>query len=77
MKKCNHCNVEMMPAELLTSDITQARRTREIEIEYVDEIIEKQKLFGGTKEVENKSTTSLKARLCPKCGKVELYIDIE
>ena len=77
MKKCNECNVEMIPAKLLTNDITQSRITREIEIEYVDEIIEKQKLFGGTKEVKNKCTTSLKARLCPKCGKVELYIDIE
>ena len=54
MKKCNDCNVEMVPAKLLTSDITQSTYTREIEIKYVDGIIEKQKLFGGTKEVKNK-----------------------
>ena len=33
-------------------------------------------IFGKIKEQVNYDYSTLKSALCPKCGKVELYIDI-
>ena len=78
MKKCNDCKVEMIPAKLLTNplEFTVLEEARRIELEYVSGT-SKTTIFGKTKEYEEKNSSDLKARLCPKCGKVELYIDIE
>ncbi len=69
----------MIPAKLLTNplEITTLKEARRIELEYVSGTSEKTTIFGNTKEYEEKNTSDLKARLCPECGKVELYIDIK
>ena len=75
MKKCSDCNVEML--ENCTID---AQHTFDLGVDGESEIYvhiptnEKASFFGFKydKEIEKE----VKVRVCPKCGKVEMYIDI-
>lgn len=78
MKKCKNCNVEMVDAEI------SGQHPLEIGIDsqtvlYVNFSKGKEEvkgLFGKTKIVENYDRKEIKAKLCPECGKIELYVDL-
>lgn len=73
MKKCNDCNIEMVEGLNLHTDyVGGASMEDRIYIEYYDE------KYGTTTLFSNKKTSirRVKGRVCPTCGKVELYVDI-
>ena len=62
MKKCNDCNIEMIENTNLHTDYVGGISFEEqIYLSFVNERI---------------ITKRVKARACQKCGKVELYIDL-
>ena len=73
MKKCNECNIDMIDDTNLHTDYVGGIDFKEqIYLDYEDE-------KNGTKQLlSNKkiSKKRLKARVCPKCGKVELYLNL-
>ena len=74
MKKCNDCNVEMIDGNNLHTDYVGGQTFEEqIFLDYDDEEHGSKVLFGNKKI----SKKRLKARVCPSCGKVELYVDID
>ena len=73
MKRCNDCNVEMIEKTNLHTDYVGGVKFEEqIYVDYADEINGTKMLFSNDKI----SVRRLKARVCPKCGKVELYVDL-
>lgn len=78
MRKCEKCNIEMTDAKLhgepfsmdLDNDID------DFSIRYINDVKEVKGLFGKNKMKTYFSSSKLKAAVCKKCGKVELYIDI-
>ena len=73
MKKCNDCNVEMVEAERLHTDyVGGARMEERIYVDYDDEENGFTPLLGNKKI----SIKMVRARVCPQCGKVELYVDL-
>lgn len=73
MKKCNDCNVEMIEKTNLHTDYVGGVRFEEqIFLDYDDELHGIKPLFGNKKI----SKKRIKARVCPQCGKVELYVDL-
>lgn len=79
MKICEKCNSDMIPSELHGEpfDIDLDKEINDFSIRYVNGTKEVKKLFGGTKEKKNYCKSKLNAVVCPKCGKVELYINFE
>ena len=61
MKKCDNCNIEMIENTNLHTD-------------YVGGVKFEEQVFL---EKENDVTKRIKARVCPNCGKVELFVDLE
>lgn len=73
MKKCSDCNIEMVENTSLHTDyIGGVKYEEQIYLDYEDEENGHKELFSNKK----KSIKRVKARICPKCGKVELYIDL-
>ena len=67
MKKCNECNVEMIENIRIEGQHTfelGASGSSDIEV-----ILPGKGIFSKTIKV--------KSRICPNCGKVELYVDKE
>ena len=68
MKICSDCNIGMVEdAELHTDYVGGVRFEEQIFVSY--EGTESNGLFGES------NTKRVKARVCPKCGKVELYVN--
>ncbi len=79
MKKCSDCNAEMIDnVELYGQHPFELGVDGESEllVSFVDGKTTVKGLFGSEKEKDNICEYTLKARVCPKCGKVELYIDL-
>ncbi len=74
MKKCNDCGVEMIEDTNLHTDyVGGVSFDEQIYVDYKDEV-------NGTKMLlsnEKHSIKRVKARVCPNCGKVELYVDLQ
>ncbi len=73
MKKCSDCNMEMIDASLYGKP-RFIDREHDINKFYVDVKTGNTVTFLGLTTDETKRT-SLRARVCPNCGKVELYIN--
>ncbi len=72
MKKCNDCNIEMIEdASLHTDYVGGVSFEEQIYVDYEDEENGHKMLLGNKKM----SIKRVKARVCPKCGKVELYVN--
>ncbi|MBR1376409.1 MAG: hypothetical protein IJ565_01145 [Bacilli bacterium] len=76
MKKCNDCNVEM-----IDNCIIEGQHPFELGVDGASEIsihipTDEKGSFLGFKYDKVKEI-KLKARICPKCGKIELYINPE
>lgn len=75
MKKCNECNCDM-----IDNCSIKGKHPFEIDVkERVDLSIhiptgEKRSFLGIPYDVSNQF--GLKARICPKCGKIELYAEL-
>lgn len=77
MKKCDQCNIEMIDNTSLHTDYVGGISFEEqIYLSYVDGKTKSKNIFGKEQEVDNEFTERVMARVCPKCGKVELYIDV-
>lgn len=79
MKECENCKIEMIDnAELRGQHPFEhgVDGTSTIYVSYIDGVKQVKGLFGKVKEEENHCAFELKARVCPKCGKVELYVDL-
>ena len=79
MFKCERCNIEMIEnAEIKGQhpfELGVDGRSN-IFVSFTNGKKEVKGIFGKVKEQENYCRNELKARVCPKCGKVELYVDI-
>lgn len=51
-------------------------KNRYIYITYNDGSVITKNVFGKEKEKDKYDSKQVKCRFCPKCGKVELYIDL-
>lgn len=75
MKKCNECNCDM-----IDNCSIKGKHPFEVDVkERVDISIhiptgEKRSFFGIPYDVSNQY--EVKARICPKCGKIELYAQL-
>ena len=73
MKICNDCNVEMINSKNLhTGYVGGVNFEEEIFLDYKNEEHGSKLLFSK----EKYSKKRVMARVCPKCGKVELYVDL-
>jgi len=73
MKKCNDCNVMMIEDTNLHTDYVGGVSFEEqVFLDYNDEINGSKVLFSNKKI----SKKRIQARVCPNCGKVELYVDL-
>ena len=73
MKRCSDCNIEMVENTNLHTDYVGGVKFEEqLYLDYDDEINGSKMLFSNKKV----SKRRIKARVCPACGKVELYVDI-
>lgn len=80
MKECENCKIAMIDnADIIGQHLAEAGRDSmsNIYVSYIDGVKEEKGLFGKVKEVKNHCFFDLKARVCPKCGKVELYVDFD
>lgn len=73
MKKCNDCNIEMIDGSLFGEPIFMDM-DHDIDKFYVDIKTGKKKDFLGLK-LDEKKRAKLNVKLCPNCGKVEMYIN--
>lgn len=73
MKKCNECNVEMIDGKL------EGQHPFEIGVDGRTDMFvqiqtgEKKKFLGF--EYDGTVRKPIKTRICPNCGKVELYVE--
>ncbi|MBQ9014041.1 MAG: hypothetical protein IJ094_10925 [Bacilli bacterium] len=75
MKECKDCNVEMIENTNLHTDYVGGVSFEEqIYLTYT-RLKSVKTIFGKEKEKKKLVTERVKARYCPNCGKVELYID--
>lgn len=63
MKKCSDCNAEMIEDVNLHTD-------------YVGGVSFEEQIFVTHDEANKITTRRVRARVCPKCGKVEFYVDL-
>lgn len=78
MKKCNDCGIEMIEDAEITGQHPfeiGVDGSSDIFISFVNGKKEVTNLFGKTKEKKIYCESKLKARICPNCGKVEMYIN--
>ena len=75
MKKCNECNVDMIEDTNLHTDYVGGVSFEEqIYLSYVKGTKNVTNIFGKEKEKDNDVTERVKARVCPVCGKLELFV---
>ena len=73
MKKCSDCNIEMVEdTSLHTNHIGGVKYEEQIYLDYKDDENGFKMPFSSKKISINR----VKARICPNCGKVELYVDL-
>lgn len=73
MKKCSECNIEMIEETNLHTDFVGGYKMEEkIYLSYSNNKEVRKNIFGIN---SNHVTKVVKARVCPNCGKVELFID--
>lgn len=73
MKKCSDCNTLMIENGVIhTNYVGGVSLQEQIYVDYEDEVNGVESLLDGKKY----SKKNVKARICPNCGKVELYVDI-
>ena len=73
MKKCSDCNIEMVEQTNLHTDyVGGVKHEEQIYLDYEDEE-NGFKIPFSNKKISKKR---VKARVCPKCGKVEFFIDL-
>ena len=73
MKKCKECNVEMIECSSLhTNYVGGVKFEEQIFLDYDDEQNGTKMLFSDKKM----SKKRVKARVCPLCRLVELYVDL-
>lgn len=76
MKICKDCNVEMIEdTNLHTDPVGGVSFEEKIYLTYVNGTTKTTSLFGKEKEKENRVTERVKARVCPKCKKLELFVE--
>lgn len=78
MKKCNDCKIEMIDNAEITGQHPfelGVDGSSNIFISFLNGKMEVKNLFGNIKVKKIQCNKELKARICPTCGKVELYID--
>lgn len=74
MKKCSDCDVIMIgETDLHTDYIGGARFDEQIYLDLEKNI---KVPIEGSDTIIKKGPRRVKARVCPVCGKVELYIDL-
>lgn len=71
MNICKECNVEMIHTDYVGGFSFE----EQIYLTYTDGKQISKGLFGKEKEKDNYKMKKVKARFCPTCGKVELFID--
>lgn len=77
MKKCSECDIEMIEdTDLHTDFVGGVKFEEQIYLTYLSNTTMSKNIFGQDKERKNYLTERVKSRVCPICGKVELYIDI-
>ena len=77
MKKCSDCNVEMIEDTNIHTDYVGGVSFEEqIYLSFAYGTHTSKNIFGKEKERANQYTKRVKARLCPQCGKIELYVDV-
>ena len=78
MKKCENCNIEMIENTNLHTDyVGGVTYEEQIYLSYVNGTTISKNIFGKEREKENNVTKRVKARVCPNCGKVELFVELE
>ena len=78
MIRCKDCNVEMIEGVILGQhpfELGVDGRT-DLYISFSEKSKEVKGLFGKVKKVKVCEEKELKVKICPKCGKVELYVDL-
>lgn len=74
MKKCDDCDVIMIgETDLHTNYVGGVKFEEQIYLEFEKNV---RILAEGQEKIINTYPKRVKARVCPKCGKVELYIDL-
>ena len=78
MKKCRDCDIEMINAQVSGQHPFElgADGRVDLSISYSNGTKVGKNLFRKTVTYDDEEERELKARLCPKCGKVELYVDL-
>lgn len=80
MKKCSDCNIDMIDnAEIYGQHPFEIGidGSSELYVSFVNGKTMTKNIFGKENEEDNLCENELKARVCPKCGKVELYIELD
>lgn len=78
MKKCENCNIEMVEnTDLHTDSVGGVNFEEQIYLSYISGTTTSKNIFGKEREKEINVTKRVKARVCPNCGKVELFVDLE
>lgn len=78
MKKCSECNIEMIENAKIEGQHPfeiGMDGSSDIFVEFSNNEHEVKGLFGKTKMKSDFHSLEVKARICPNCGKVELYIN--
>ena len=76
MKICSECNVNMIEDTNFHTDYVGGYSFEEqIFLTFVDGTEKVKNIFGNEKEKDTYVTKRVRARVCPNCGKVELFID--
>lgn len=76
MKKCSDCNIEMIEDTNLHTDYVGGASFEEQIFLTTYDKSESGTSFLGI-EFPKTQTKRVKARVCPKCGKVEFFISLE
>lgn len=80
MKMCSDCNIEMIENAKLTGQHPfeiGIDGSSDMFVEFFNNEHEVKGLFGKTKMKKDFHSFGISARVCPNCGKVELYINKE
>lgn len=76
MKKCSDCNEEMISnVEIEGQQLFEVGHKGKSRINVTVPTGEKSSFLGI--KYEKSKTYDVKARMCPNCGKVELYVELD
>lgn len=75
MKKCGECKVDMIEDTNLHTDYVGGVNFEDkIYLSYVNGTEKVTNMFGKEKEKNNYVTKRVNVRVCPNCGKMELFV---